>query len=564
MVITAMLATFLWGSAFPFIKLSYHMLAIGPHQTDRQILFAGYRFFLAALMIFAMMKLLGHPVSYRKQTLIPCLRIALFQTFLQYVCFYVGLAYTTGIHASILAGTGYFFQILFAHWMYPNDKIDWRKTAGLITGFSGVWLANLSNGALAFSMGIGSLLVLASAMSGSFGNLLARNETHRMGVFYLTAWQMLIGSIGLIAVGAVRTGLFPFHFDMRSLLILLYLAFVSATGFLLWNLVMRVHPVSKVSLFLFLIPLFGSLLSSVLLHESFSPYVGGTTAGYRRDHHCQPVSGSHSERRNGMSGQIELNGVPLYVQSVGEGSTVALLHGMPLDHRMWDETVKVLHRRYRVIRYDLRGVGRSGDAGDSFSHHDDLHALLERLEVDRASIVGISVGGKIAIDFALRYPHQVRNLVLINPGLSGYRWSDAFLSNEREIQRLREAGQVEQALERFLQTWVEGPFRNRSEVVPSVRQYVRQTVLDYWKRESKGMPHFPPAVDRLAEISVPTLVIRGDRDWEEIQSLAQFVASSIPQAELITITGTGHFPPLEQPDAFHAHLIRFLERHAQS
>jgi drug/metabolite transporter (DMT)-like permease len=272
MVITAMLATFLWGSAFPFIKLSYHMLAIAPHQTDRQILFAGYRFFLAALMIFVVMKLLRYPVRYRKQTLIPCLRIALFQTFLQYVCFYVGLTYTTGIHASILAGTGSFFQILFAHWMYPDDKIDWRKTAGLITGFSGVWLANLSHGALSFSLGIGSLLVLASAMSGSFGNLLARNETHRMGVFYLTAWQMLIGSIGLIAVGTVRTGLFPFHFDPRSLLILLYLAFVSATGFLLWNSVMKVHPVGKVSLFLFLIPLFGSLLSSVLLHESFSPY----------------------------------------------------------------------------------------------------------------------------------------------------------------------------------------------------------------------------------------------------------------------------------------------------
>ncbi|MDN4594594.1 alpha/beta fold hydrolase [Polycladomyces subterraneus] len=170
----------------------------------------------------------------------------------------------------------------------------------------------------------------------------------------------------------------------------------------------------------------------------------------------------------------------------------------------------------RVIRYDLRGVGRSGDAAGSFTHHDDLYALLERLGVDRASIVGISVGGKIAIDFALQYPHQVRNLVLINPGLSGYRWSDAFLANEREIHRLREKGRVEQALEQFLKTWVEGPFRKRSEVVPAVRRYVRQTVLDYWKRESKGIPHFPPTIDRLAEINVPTLVIRGDQDWEEI------------------------------------------------
>ncbi|BCU80490.1 alpha/beta hydrolase [Polycladomyces abyssicola] len=265
-----------------------------------------------------------------------------------------------------------------------------------------------------------------------------------------------------------------------------------------------------------------------------------------------------------MSGRIELNGVSLYVQSVGEGPTVVLLHGMPLDHRMWDETVRVLHRRYRVIRYDLRGAGRSGDGEGRFEHHDDLRALLEALEVDRASIVGISVGGKIAIDYALRYPDTVRSLVLINPGVSGYRWSDAFLANEREIQRLRKEGRLEQALERFLQTWVEGPFRKQSKVVPSVRRYVRQTVLDYWKRESKGMPHFPPAVDRLSEISVPTLVMRGDRDWEEIQTLAQRIASAIPQAELITMAGTGHLPPLEQPDSFHAHLLRFLERHAQS
>jgi len=91
---------------------------------------------------------------------------------------------------------------------------------------------------------------------------------------------------------------------------------------------------------------------------------------------------------------------------------------------------------------------------------------------------------------------------------------------------------------------------------------VRQTVSDYWKSESKGIPHFPPAVDRLAEISVPTLVIRGDQDWEEIQTLAQRIASAIPKAELITMEGTGHLPPLEQPDSFHDHLLRFLERHA--
>ena len=183
--------------------------------------------------------------------------------------------------------------------------------------------------------------------------------------------------------------------------------------------------------------------------------------------------------------------------------------------------------------------------------------------MDRASIVGISVGGKIAIDYTLRYPDTVRSLVLINPGASGYRWSDQFLAQEADLRRLLDQGLSDLALERFLQTWVEGPFRRKEEVHPTVRQRVRQMVTDNWERVRKSMPQFLSAIDCLSDITAPTLVIRGDQDWEEIQALARFVASSIPQADLVTITGTGHLPPLEQPDVFHPHLLRFLERHAQ-
>ncbi|WP_092041151.1 alpha/beta fold hydrolase [Planifilum fulgidum] len=112
-----------------------------------------------------------------------------------------------------------------------------------------------------------------------------------------------------------------------------------------------------------------------------------------------------------------------------------------------------------TVRYDLRGAGRSGDGEGPFAHHDDLCVLLEALGVDRAFLLGISVGGKIAIDYALRYPDTVRSLVLINPGVSGYRWSDQFLAQEGDLRRLSDQGLSDLAWERFLQTWVEGPFR---------------------------------------------------------------------------------------------------------
>lgn len=162
----------------------------------------------------------------------------------------------------------------------------------------------------------------------------------------------------------------------------------------------------------------------------------------------------------------------------------------------------------------------------------------------------------------MRYPDTVQSLVLINPSVSGYWWSDEFRAQEAELQHLLDQGLRDQALERFLQTWVEGPFRRKGEVHPSVRQRVRQMVSDNWDRARRSAPQFLSAMDRLSAISAPTLVIRGDQDWMEIQSLAQFVASSLPHAELVTLAGTGHLPPLEQPDLFHAHLLRFLERHA--
>ncbi len=267
-ILAATGATFLWGSAFPFIKLSYEMLNIGSGDIYQQLLFAGYRFFLASILIFGFILLLTKKISYEKGTFSILLRIALFQTFLQYVFFYIGLSYSTGVQGSIIAGTTSFFQILLAHFMYKNDSLSTRKMIGLFIGFCGVVIVNLSNESFRIQFGIGEWMLLIAMFCGALGNILAKNGTAKMNILYLTAYQMIIGSIALIGVAVFRTGFTPFSFDWKSGFILLYLAFLSAAGFVLWNTVMKYNKVGKVSIYLFLIPVFGVFLSSIILHES--------------------------------------------------------------------------------------------------------------------------------------------------------------------------------------------------------------------------------------------------------------------------------------------------------
>lgn len=275
MVVAATAATFLWGSAFPFILLSYNELQIQTNEYFMQILFAGYRFFLAALLIMVFAYKVQGDIRYQKGTLRTVATVGTFQTFLQYVFFYIGMSYSTGIQGSVIAGTTTFFQMLVAHFMFRDDKLNMRKIAGMVIGFLGVIIVNLgksSGGAVnaadqGIYIGIGSALLLGAMFCGGLGNVLVKKYSNNIGILYITGYQMLFGSVALIVVGASQVGLMPFTWTVKSASILIYLAFLSACGFVLWNYVMKFNQVSKVSLFLFFIPVFGVLLSAVLLRE---------------------------------------------------------------------------------------------------------------------------------------------------------------------------------------------------------------------------------------------------------------------------------------------------------
>ncbi|MBO1581155.1 DMT family transporter [Bacillus sp. XF8] len=272
--IAALTATFLWGSAFPFIKLSYAELGIRSHEVGEQILFAGYRFFLSGVMLLFFFKVLGKDMYFKKETAKQLVQIGLFQTFLQYVCFYIGMSYSSGIEGAIISGTSSFFQILLAHFLYKDDALNIRKVIGVSIGFCGVILVNFpSDGNAAFHFGIGELLLLGAAMMYSYGNILAKEGSKTLDVGYMTAYQMIFGSIGLLCIGIFQVGFMPFVFNTKSLLMLLYLSFLSAAGFCIWNTVMKYNKVGKVSMYMFFIPVFGVMLSSMILGEAIHSFV---------------------------------------------------------------------------------------------------------------------------------------------------------------------------------------------------------------------------------------------------------------------------------------------------
>ncbi|WP_070121053.1 DMT family transporter [Bacillus marinisedimentorum] len=272
-VAAAVAATFLWGSAFPFIKLSYSALDIHSEETAEQILFAGYRFFIASLMILVFFRLLKRDMKIKQGTVVPLIKLGALQTFFQYILFYIGLSYSTGIQGSIIAGSTSFFQILFAHFLYKDDALSIRKGIGLIIGFTGVILVNLTKGSLELKFGIGELFLMGAMMISAFGNIYARDLSRHMPVPYLTAYQMLFGSIALLAASITSAGVFPFDFNVKSGMILIYLAFLSAAGFVIWNNVMKFNKVGKVSMYLFLVPVFGVFLSALLLGEALHAFV---------------------------------------------------------------------------------------------------------------------------------------------------------------------------------------------------------------------------------------------------------------------------------------------------
>ncbi|MGE7438274.1 alpha/beta fold hydrolase [Kitasatospora sp. NPDC001175] len=278
--------------------------------------------------------------------------------------------------------------------------------------------------------------------------------------------------------------------------------------------------------------------------------------------------------------KVRIDGTDIAYEEAGSGETVVLVHAGCADRRMWQEQFAALSERYRVIRYDWRGRGASGDAVGSFAHHRDLLALMDRLQVRRAAVVGASDGGRIALDALLTAPHRFRALGLIAAGLSGHQWPASLVDRARRqvhslvpSERLRhyqqgaaeriEPGDLDAVAEAEAELLVAGPDRTRAVLPPRVWELA--VAMDRLTRERMwGGPRFteqqlcPPAKERLAEVAVPTLVVAGLADAPEILAASALLAEGIPGARRLDLPDTGHLPPVERPQLVTAALTDFL------
>ncbi|GGY35731.1 DMT family transporter [Pseudoduganella albidiflava] len=265
----ATLCCLLWGSSYPSIKTGYELLGIARHDVPSKLIFAGYRFLIAGLCLVLLAIALRKPafqLSGRQLRQLGVLGLA--QTGLQYVFFYIGLAYTTGVRASILNATTTFFSVLLAHFIYHNDRLSPRKAAGCLLGFAGVVAVNLGSGPLdiAFTLqGEGFIVIAAFVLSAA--SIYGKQVSAGMDAMVMTGWQLAIGGAALLA-GGYATGGTVGNMTLVPALLLAYLALLSAVAFTLWSLLLKYNPVGTVSVFAFLIPVFGAALSALFLNES--------------------------------------------------------------------------------------------------------------------------------------------------------------------------------------------------------------------------------------------------------------------------------------------------------
>jgi pimeloyl-ACP methyl ester carboxylesterase len=264
------------------------------------------------------------------------------------------------------------------------------------------------------------------------------------------------------------------------------------------------------------------------------------------------------------TGFLDVQGAPLYYEVAGQGHPLLLLHAGIADSRMWDEQFPVFAQQYQAIRYDLRGFGKSRFPAGRFADYEDPVALLRFLSAEKAHVIGVSFGGKIALDFTLTHPEMVASLILVAPSVGGYPPSPSVVRFNEEEEALLEQNDLEAATELNMRMWVDGPKRTSDQVNAAIRrriydmQYHAFTVPQPESTEEIVLQ--PPAIARLKEISVPTLIIVGDYDLPDKLSLAEELVTVIPNAQRIIIPGGGHMVTMEQPEAFNIAVLAFLSK----
>ena len=271
--IAALLALFcsaLWGSAFPCVKIGYDLFGIDKASTPSIILFAGVRFFIAGIMVI----IIGSVI--RKKPLVPkpaeipkVMLLSLFQTILQYLFFYIGLANTSGVKSSVIEGMSVFVCILVSALIFRLEKLTLAKITGCILGTAGIIAINLDSSLVSDINFTGDGFILISTVAYAISSVLIKRFSADTDTMMLSGWQFLFGGAVMSVIGLLLGGRFEYgKIGVEAVLMLMYLAFISACAYSIWSLLLKYNPVSKIAVFGFMNPVCGVLLSAVLLGET--------------------------------------------------------------------------------------------------------------------------------------------------------------------------------------------------------------------------------------------------------------------------------------------------------
>jgi pimeloyl-ACP methyl ester carboxylesterase len=259
---------------------------------------------------------------------------------------------------------------------------------------------------------------------------------------------------------------------------------------------------------------------------------------------------------------VELNGARIHYKRSGAGYPVVFLHAGVADSRMWEPQATGLGRHFDVITPDMRGYGRSELPATSWSPIADVLALMDALRIREAPhVVGCSIGGGLAIDFALEHPERVSKLVLVGAGVSGQPYDDKYDHLFTEVNAAGETKDLDALNEAEMKLWLVGPGRTTGQVDQRLRDLFLDMngislKSDFARAPAQKLD--PPAFGRLAEIKAPTLVVVGDHDLSEVQDTADLLVSKIPGARKELIHDAAHLPNLEHPENFNRLLLAFL------
>lgn len=260
-----------------------------------------------------------------------------------------------------------------------------------------------------------------------------------------------------------------------------------------------------------------------------------------------------------MQQHIHVNDTRLYCEMAGTGPVVVLLHGFTLDTRMWDDQFLPLAQKFRVVRYDLRGFGRSAFPTETpYAHAEDLRALLDELGIAEAHLVGLSKGGAVALDFALTYPGRTRSLVLIDTVLGGFQWSAEGSARDALVWQRASEGGIPAAKESWLSHPLFEPAMRNTAVSARLSQIINDYSGWHFVNNNPELNLNPPAAQRLQELKMPVLAIVGELDVPDFRQITEVIGKQVPQAQKLIVPGAGHMANMEAPDQILQAFTRFI------